>query len=195
MKQPTWDGDTWSFRISLPAWKLHLAPSARGRVQVIFSPEGDDERKRFPSELQLSTVSYLEREQRVVLANVSQALRKYYDAARPRFERYARELPHLFDDFAAQMPAAPNAKEFAKRHTLQTIYVQPIVAARHAYVGFSFGASWEIEHGVGVLVHRGRVVEVGGADTAFLMWIAERDAKRKAKPAARKAKPKRRPTG
>lgn len=37
------------------------------------------------------------------------------------------------------------------------------------------GASWDAEHGLGVMLHRDRVVKVGGADTALLEWIAAND--------------------
>lgn len=36
-----------------------------------------------------------------------------------------------------------------------------------AYVGFGFSCSWEQEHGVGVLFHRDRIVEIGGEDTTY----------------------------
>ena len=42
--------------------------------------------------------------------------------------------------------------------------------------GYEFGCTWDGEHGLGVLMHGKRVVEVGGADTAFTLWIAKRDA-------------------
>jgi Domain of unknown function (DUF6985) len=45
-----------------------------------------------------------------------------------------------------------------------------------SYVGVELFSRWDREHGAGVLVHGSRVVEVGGADTAILLWIAERDA-------------------
>jgi hypothetical protein len=44
------------------------------------------------------------------------------------------------------------------------------------YVGYEFGRRWDGEHGLGVLMHGTRVVEVGGADTAMTLWIAKRDA-------------------
>ena len=46
------------------------------------------------------------------------------------------------------------------------------------YVGFEFGCTWDDEHGLGILMHGQRAVEIGGADTAFLLWIAEQDAER-----------------
>jgi hypothetical protein len=43
------------------------------------------------------------------------------------------------------------------------------------YAGFEFGCTWDDEHGLGVLMHGTRAVDIGGADTAFLLWIAEQD--------------------
>jgi hypothetical protein len=37
-------------------------------------------------------------------------------------------------------------------------------------VGFEFDCDWSCEHGVGVLTHHGRVLEVGAADVASLEW-------------------------
>jgi hypothetical protein len=45
-------------------------------------------------------------------------------------------------------------------------------------IGLQFGCTWDEEHGLGVMTHRDRVVQVGGADTSFLTWIAEEDAER-----------------
>ncbi len=44
-----------------------------------------------------------------------------------------------------------------------------------AYVGYQFACGWDDEHELGVMTHRGRVVSIGGGDTAFLSWIAKRD--------------------
>ena len=44
------------------------------------------------------------------------------------------------------------------------------------YVGYEFGCEWDEEHGLVVLMHGTRLIEVGFADTAILLWIAERDA-------------------
>jgi hypothetical protein len=43
------------------------------------------------------------------------------------------------------------------------------------YIGFEFGCLWDEEHGLGVLMHGTRCVEVGGCDTAILLWIAKQD--------------------
>ena len=44
------------------------------------------------------------------------------------------------------------------------------------YVEVELGCTWEVEHGLGVLLHGATPLEVGGADTAILLWIAKRYA-------------------
>lgn len=61
--------------------------------------------------------------------------------------------------------------------SLDTLYIHVVERDGLAYVGYGFHASWEREHGVGVLTHGDRVIETGHADTAFLGWIAERDSR------------------
>jgi hypothetical protein len=34
-------------------------------------------------------------------------------------------------------------------------------------VGFEFGCKWDEEHGLGVLTHKGKVMEVGQAEASF----------------------------
>lgn len=59
---------------------------------------------------------------------------------------------------------------------LTAINVFPTAKNGLSYTGYEFVCSWEEEHGLGAMLHGSRVVEVGGADTALLEWIAARDA-------------------
>jgi hypothetical protein len=59
---------------------------------------------------------------------------------------------------------------------LHALHVHPVEKDGLPYVGFELGCTWDHEHGLGVLMHGPRVVDIGGADTAFLLWIATRDA-------------------
>ncbi len=45
-------------------------------------------------------------------------------------------------------------------------------------MGYEFGSNWEEEHGLGAMTHAGRVVDIGGGDTAILEWIAKEDAEK-----------------
>ena len=61
---------------------------------------------------------------------------------------------------------------------LHSVNVHPLQKDGMPYIGFELGCTWDPEHGLGVLMHGNRVVEIGGADTAILLWIAEKDAEK-----------------
>jgi hypothetical protein len=60
---------------------------------------------------------------------------------------------------------------------LDSVSVHPLLKEGLPYIGYEFGCTWDDEHGLGVLMHGRRVVEVGDAGTAITLWIAERDAR------------------
>jgi hypothetical protein len=60
---------------------------------------------------------------------------------------------------------------------LTSLCFHEVTRGRLPYIGFSFHCDWDREHGVGVMMHGRRAVDVGGADTAILDWIATRDAR------------------
>ena len=73
------------------------------------------------------------------------------------------------------MPDIQSAEDLRSLVGLHTIYVHQAQKDGIPYVGFEFGCTWETEHGLGILMHGTRTVEIGYADTAFLRWIAEKD--------------------
>jgi hypothetical protein len=93
------------------------------------------------------------------------------DAAKAVVAAIAGKHPEIASDVQAQID-------------LRSVHFHRAVNGDAPYVGFSFGCRWDEEHGLGVMMHGTRVVEVGGADTAMLEWIAQRDAE-KAGPAAK----------
>jgi hypothetical protein len=76
------------------------------------------------------------------------------------------------------MPDVRAVTDLHRLLTLGEVTVHPVDVAGVPYVGVQFEARWDDEHGAGVLLHGLRVVDVGLADTAYLLWIAERDARR-----------------
>src|ERR1700733_3035369 len=75
------------------------------------------------------------------------------------------------------MPDVSRTEEFRQLIGLHNVHFVPLLKEGLPYVGYEFGCTWDGEHGLGVLMHGSRVVEVGDADTAFTLWIAERDAR------------------
>ena len=46
----------------------------------------------------------------------------------------------------------------------------------YGYLGFAFHCTWDEEHAYGIMMHKYRIVDTGGADTSFRKWIAKKDA-------------------
>jgi hypothetical protein len=70
------------------------------------------------------------------------------------------------------MPVVTEAGGFKPLMGLSWIHVRDEVLDGVGYIGLEFGCTWDDEHDLGALLHRERVVEIGGADTAFLGWNA-----------------------
>ena len=73
------------------------------------------------------------------------------------------------------LPTITSVEGLTKVIALEEINVHQISKDEVPYVGYQFSCSWDEEHGLGVLMHDKRLIQVGGSDTAFLLWIAERD--------------------
>jgi hypothetical protein len=76
------------------------------------------------------------------------------------------------------MPNVKSQDDFRNLIGLHSVNVHPLQKDGMPYIGFEFGCTWDPEHGLGVLMNGNRVVEIGGADTAILLWIAENDAEK-----------------
>jgi hypothetical protein len=114
-----------------------------------------------PSPEQAEAIQHLLDHERTVRDAVLAAILRDYPTM--------REFYGYDDDEAEElMPEVTEAGQFRDLLGLSSVHVLPVVRDRTAYVGFEFGCTWDPEHGLGVMTYRGRVVEVGGADTSFL---------------------------
>ncbi len=76
------------------------------------------------------------------------------------------------------MPDVIGIVDFKKLLIPKRIYISNIENNEMPYVGYHFLCTWDEEHDFGVMMFEDRVVKMGGADTAFLSWIAEEDVKK-----------------
>ena len=110
--------------------------------------------------------------------SVLQAIFDAYPAMRATYP-YGQALA------AEEMPPLDRPEQLRALIGLSIVHVLNVAKDGAAYVGFEFGCTWEDEHGLGVMTHLGRLVEipllggekVGHADVSFEEWIAEEDAK------------------
>lgn len=55
-------------------------------------------------------------------------------------------------------------------------YVRLDAADGLAYIGLQLGCDWDDEHGLGIVLHGTRVVEIGEADIAFRWRLTEQQS-------------------
>jgi hypothetical protein len=176
----SWDGYFWTAQIVLPSWagfQCRLGPyGARssskpsdGTASLTVAARDDDAASLLTPE-QVQAYQYLLEHEAETQHGVLQAIFDEYPTMRFGFlEAVDEEEFHL-------MPDIQRPEDLRPLMGLSQVHILNVSKDGVAYVGFEFGCTWESEHGLGVMTHRGRVVAVGYADVSFLDWIAERDA-------------------
>ncbi|MCL8014223.1 hypothetical protein [Streptomyces sp. AS02] len=150
-----WDDFAWTTRVPLPPG----TPAAgRTAVPLHYAPEG---REGHPlDDAETASVTW-------AVDNLPALL----DALRPAVRAHCAVLRTEDEEPDGEVPTAQDLVG------ISALYVHPIARDGIPYVGVEFDCPLDEEHGLGVLLHGTRVVDVGGADTALLLWIARRDAR------------------
>jgi len=155
----------WQADVQFPAWSDFVEGET---TELTFAPEGRDEAPMSADEVALANwVQHNTEKQKPQLLDA--VLEAYPDFRRQYFEDYN------IKENEADLPRITSVEGLRELIALEEINVHQISKDGVPYVGYQFACSWDEEHGLGVLMHDKRVIEVGGAETAFLLWIAERD--------------------
>jgi hypothetical protein len=134
--------------------------------------------ERPPSAEQANALRYLLEHEEAIRDDLVAAIFEEYPVIRARLLRQG-----FVDD--SDMRALERPEQLKSHIGLSTVHVLPVVNNDAAYIGFEFGCSWDEEHGLGVMTHQGRIVElphmrigkVSGGDLASEEWVAEEDAR------------------
>ena len=165
MRSLRFDGRCWRTEVHLPAWTAATEDS-EAPVPVELMSEAPTPSEA-PTSERRQTLSYFYELQAELFEIVFRAIRAHYDEVRPKYVRFALKFPDFMGDPEVSMPADPDLEQLARLHRLNGIFVHDVVRDGLAYLGLSFNATWEPEHGVGVLLLGRRVVSVGHADVSF----------------------------
>lgn len=195
----TWSGHAWEATITLKAWAGFQArggaytsrsskrPST-GRVRLSVEAPGGEPTQR-PTAEQAAAFAHLVAHQDAMRdAALPKLLREYRRERKQRHEDGDDEEDELDlnawlddDDLDAPIPlvsrALPDLKQPAQLRQVMGLGIVHILATARAgvaFVGFELGCDWDDEHGAGVMLHRTRVVKVGGADMSFTAWVARK---------------------
>ncbi len=82
-----------------------------------------------------------------------------------------KELPNLREIYEDLIPNIDNVNQFMNVLGLANLHVMSSDKENFAYIGFELGCDWDDEHGLGVMMHKNRVVAIGQADTSFDDWV------------------------
>lgn len=182
-----WDDGDWTAETMLPEWAGFQARrgwynavsatgpsdgSARLRVVRVGSPQSPPRAEQTAAYEFLSNCGAATRD--AILA----AVFAEYPTFRADYLDCFDEDGENFADIAAGVPELTAPDRLRALMGLGNVFVLDVARDGVAYVGFEFGCEWESEHGLGVLMHKDRVIEIGQAPTAFDGHAAKRDATR-----------------
>ena len=174
-----WDDYYWVGSIFLPAWAGFQARlGSYGAESSTIGSDGSaylnvitpEDKQVSPSSQQAAAYQHLIEQQEAIRDAILQIIFTNY-------HQWQEEYSYKDEDIEEFMPNIERIDQLKPLMGLSTARIFSISKNDLAYVGFEFGCTWDDEHGLGVMTHGNRVVEVGGADTAILEWIAEKDAK------------------
>jgi len=170
----------WQTKVNLPTWSGFQSrddsygsndseESSNGDVTIVFAPEGRDIAPLTKDEIE--SVKW-------VLENEASLSKSLLSSLREAYPSLQEDYGYTEQNKIEYMPNIKCQDDFRNLIGLHSVNVHPIQKDGMPYIGFEFGCTWDPEHGLGVLMHGNRVVEIGGADTAILLWIAEKDAEK-----------------
>jgi hypothetical protein len=165
-----WDHYFWEGELNLPSWAgfqsrrgsyamIDTSSSSDGTVQLNVSTDNDRPGPISPEQVQ--AFSFLIDRESSIAESILTAIFSAYPGMRQRYVGY-------LEDANQCMPEIGRFEDLRPLVGLSQVHLLREASGGQAYIGFEFGCTWDREHGLGVMTHRDRVVEVGGADTSFL---------------------------
>lgn len=173
LEDRTW----WTATARLPSWAGFQARAGEygarssdhpndGTVRVCFAPEGRGGGPLVPDELGL--IGWFFEHEAEVSDAVQKALLAAYSSLQDQNQVDAGE--------GSDLPDARTVQDLKRHLGLYAVNIHQVSRDGIPYMGFELGCSWDGEHGLGVLMHGMQAVEIGGADTAILLWLARQHA-------------------
>lgn len=176
----TWEYYFWTAKDNLPAWagfqerhgpyaSANSEKPSTGDIKIFIKPPKTTEASFGPPAPEQSTAyNFLKQNNRDIAMAALEAI----------FEKYPEwqdSYGYEDDEREEFMPDIRSPNDLKQLIGLGTVHILNIAKDGHAYHGLEFGCTWDEEHGVGVLLHKDRVIKVGDASQAFEEWPARHD--------------------
>ena len=164
-------GDNYEGQITLTAWKGFQSrqgfygskdsnETSNGLVKVFINGWQVDYVKTTTQE-QINSILFLQDNSEKIRDEILNALYK--------------ELPEIRDIYEDLVPEISSISDLKNFIGLSIIHIMESDKDGFAYIGYELDCDWDDEHGIGVMTHKDRVIEIGQADTSFNSWITYKD--------------------
>ncbi|WP_221077003.1 DUF6985 domain-containing protein [Agarivorans aestuarii] len=174
-----WNEFFWETEVSLPDWAgfqerngpygaLSSIKPSIGKTKIVFAPEGRDESPINPEEMEL--INWFLSNQSAVIESIINTLFSNYSSIR---DNTIKELGEEMSEFFPPVKTPDDIKGVVG---VVSVNIHQVAKNSIPFIGVEMGCNWEEEHGFGFLLHGNRIVEIGGADTAILLWLANQHA-------------------
>lgn len=179
----TWNEHCWEGEIVLPSWcgfQTRRGPYAAvssdapsdGAVRIRF--DTGDAGSVPPAAAQVAAYRWLiEHDAEVTAAILDTVFANYPQFRADYVDGYEAEDAQVA---AQSAPPLEHPEQLRMVMGLYAVFFLPVAKDGVGYVGFEFGCVWEEEHGLGVMTHKDRVIDIGGAYSAFTGHRAQEDA-------------------
>lgn len=155
--------DYWEGSILLEEWNKFYGQDLRLMLNIFGDVEVNE-----VTEIHERGYHYLISQQKEILESMLDAVFENYTIWQEKYG-YDEQAKALY------MPDILNAVELKPLLRPQNIHILDVEMEQMPYIGVEFECTWDREHGVGIMLYKNTIVEIGSADTAFMSWIAEED--------------------
>lgn len=170
-----WIKDEYGFingQIDLDVWKGYISSEwffvprnavskpSDGIIKISICAENEETAEAF--DYQIRALDFLLEKQNNIQEILLLALMK-------EFPLIAKNCDYL-DIKDNKLPIITEIEQFKKIIGLTTIHLQNLEKDGYGYVGYQFKCVWDGEHGLGIMTHKDRIIEIGGADSSFA-WV------------------------
>ncbi|HVC92087.1 MAG TPA: ankyrin repeat domain-containing protein [Pirellulales bacterium] len=152
------DDDSWAGKRRFPEFLPFRETPHRGKAPTTFELFVGAKDEEPPSPAQVLAFQFFVEREKNVCGTIIDAVFRWYVRRRKQDREWFEEQ---------DCPEIDKADWLRDLMTFQALRVRRDEFEGTALTGFSFACKWDEEHGLGVLVHRGTVLDVGQADVAF----------------------------
>lgn len=167
----SWRNNYWTCQDVIPGWagfrSFETGDYSNGSITITVAT--NDKTRSSPTKSQIAAYKHVRRNATKIAAAIKTRI----------FREYA-ELQTKYAEFVspAEMPDISGPDDLNELIGFSAVHFHRAAKDGVGYTGIHLDCTWDAEHALGFMVHKTRVVEFGGADTAILEWIAEADSKR-----------------